>query len=71
MIGNDPSSCSTILTVLNVLDDLDGQIPGLSTEVKLIPMFVAVFLAGLLAHSDLAVIISGGVGKNGSTVAVS
>lgn len=48
-----------------------GQIPGLDIEVKLIPMIVAVMLAALLAHSNLAVIVSGGVGKNGSTVAVS
>lgn len=48
-----------------------GQIPGLDIEVKLIPMVIAVMLATLLAHSNLAVIVSGGVGKNGSTVAVS
>lgn len=48
-----------------------GQIPGLDIEVKLIPMIIAVMLAAYLAHSNLAVIVSGGVGKNGSTVAVS
>ncbi|XP_052124787.1 cholinephosphotransferase 1 isoform X7 [Frankliniella occidentalis] len=46
-----------------------AKIPGLDIEVKQIPMIIAVMLAALLAHSNLAVIVSGGVGKNGSTVA--
>lgn len=65
--------CTIINIVMHATDTFVklGQIPGLDIEVKLIPMIVAVMLAALLAHSNLAVIVSGGVGKNGSTVAVS
>jgi hypothetical protein len=40
-------------------------------ELKLVPIYVAVLVAALLAQSKVAIIITGGVGKNGSTVAVS
>ena len=63
---NLPYACNWHFCIIGL-----GQIPGLDIEVKLIPMIIAVMLAALLAHSNLAVIISGGVGKNGSTVAVS
>lgn len=39
-------------------------------EVKLIPMTFACFVAFILAQANIAVIFTGGVGKNGSTVAV-
>jgi hypothetical protein len=40
-------------------------------ELKLVPIYVAVLVAALLAQSKVTIIITGGVGKNGSTVAVS
>jgi hypothetical protein len=43
----------------------------LDVELKLVPIYVAVLVAALLAQSKVAIIITGGVGKNGSTVAVS
>lgn len=46
------------------------QIPGLDMEVKLIPIGVACAVALLLAQANISVIFTGGVGKNGSTVAV-
>lgn len=49
----------------------DYQLPWLDVELKLVPIYVAVLVAALLAQSKVAVIITGGVGKNGSTVAVS
>ena len=48
-----------------------SQLPWLDVELKLVPIYVAVLVAALLAQSKVAVIITGGVGKNGSTVAVS
>lgn len=39
-------------------------------EVKLIPIGVACGIALLLAQANLAVIFTGGAGKNGSTIAV-
>ncbi|XP_053661363.1 cholinephosphotransferase 1 [Anopheles marshallii] len=38
-------------------------------DVKTIPLYFAVFVFGLLAYQNSAVIFTGGVGKNGSTVA--
>jgi hypothetical protein len=43
----------------------------LDVELKLVPIYVAVLVAALLAQSKVTIIITGGVGKNGSTVAVS
>lgn len=43
----------------------------MDVELKLVPIYVAVLVAALLAQSKVAIIITGGVGKNGSTVAVS
>lgn len=48
-----------------------SQLPWLDVELKLVPIYVAVLVAALLAQSKVAIIITGGVGKNGSTVAVS
>ncbi|KAJ9588146.1 hypothetical protein L9F63_018504, partial [Diploptera punctata] len=45
------------------------KLPWLDVELKLVPIYVAVLVAALLAQSKVAIIISGGVGKNGSTVA--
>ncbi|KAK7791694.1 hypothetical protein R5R35_008712 [Gryllus longicercus] len=45
------------------------KLPWLNMELKLIPIYVAVLVAVLLAQSKVAIIITGGVGKNGSTVA--
>jgi hypothetical protein len=39
-------------------------------EVKLIPIGVACAVALLLAQANVSIIFTGGVGKNGSTVAV-
>lgn len=49
----------------------DYQLPWLDVELKLVPIYVAVLVAALLAQSKVAIIITGGIGKNGSTVAVS
>ncbi|XP_053671489.1 cholinephosphotransferase 1 [Anopheles nili] len=38
-------------------------------DIKTIPLYFAVFVFGLLAYQNSAVIFTGGVGKNGSTVA--
>lgn len=40
-------------------------------DVKTLPLYIAVFISGLLAFANASVIFTGGVGKNGSTVAVS
>ncbi|XP_068906018.1 cholinephosphotransferase 1 isoform X5 [Tenebrio molitor] len=45
------------------------KIPGLEMEVKLIPIGVACAVALLLAQANVSIIFTGGVGKNGSTVA--
>ncbi|XP_071452385.1 cholinephosphotransferase 1 isoform X1 [Hetaerina americana] len=45
------------------------QLPFFDVEMKLIPMFVALLVAILLAQANIVVIFTGGVGKNGSTVA--
>lgn len=47
------------------------QLPYTGTEVKVFPLWAAVGIAILLAQSSISVILAGGVGKNGSTVAVS
>jgi len=39
--------------------------------VKVFPLWAAVGIAILLAQSSISIILAGGVGKNGSTVAVS
>ncbi|XP_071452387.1 cholinephosphotransferase 1 isoform X3 [Hetaerina americana] len=45
------------------------KLPFFDVEMKLIPMFVALLVAILLAQANIVVIFTGGVGKNGSTVA--
>lgn len=40
-------------------------------DVKTLPLYIAVFVSGMLAFENASVIFTGGVGKNGSTVAVS
>ncbi|KMQ97087.1 choline ethanolaminephosphotransferase 1, partial [Lasius niger] len=45
------------------------QLPYTGTEVKVFPLWAAVGIAILLAQSSISVILAGGVGKNGSTVA--
>ncbi|XP_023723076.1 cholinephosphotransferase 1 isoform X5 [Cryptotermes secundus] len=45
------------------------KLPWLDVELKLVPIYIAVLVAALLAQSKVAIIITGGVGKNGSTVA--
>ena len=47
------------------------QVPGLNVEVKVIPFVVAAVVHLFMLTSYLSCIFSGGVGKNGSTVAVS
>lgn len=47
------------------------KLPTLDVEVKLIPIAIACAVALILAQANLTVILAGGVGKNGSTVAVS
>jgi hypothetical protein len=47
------------------------QLPYTGTEVKVFPLWATVGIAILLAQSSISVILAGGVGKNGSTVAVS
>ncbi|KAH1026940.1 hypothetical protein HUJ05_000529 [Dendroctonus ponderosae] len=44
-------------------------LPTLDVEVKLIPIAIACAVALILAQANLTVILAGGVGKNGSTVA--
>ncbi|XP_055628829.1 cholinephosphotransferase 1 isoform X4 [Toxorhynchites rutilus septentrionalis] len=38
-------------------------------DIKIVPLYFAVFVYGLLAYENASVIFTGGVGKNGSTVA--
>uniref|UniRef100_A0A2M3ZLX8 Putative sn-12-diacylglycerol ethanolamine-and cholinephosphotransferase n=1 Tax=Anopheles braziliensis TaxID=58242 RepID=A0A2M3ZLX8_9DIPT len=38
-------------------------------DIKTVPLYFAVFVFGLLAYQNASVIFTGGVGKNGSTVA--
>ncbi|XP_055600697.1 cholinephosphotransferase 1 isoform X1 [Uranotaenia lowii] len=38
-------------------------------DIKIVPLYFAVFVFGLLAYGNASVIFTGGVGKNGSTVA--
>ncbi|XP_043479760.1 cholinephosphotransferase 1 isoform X3 [Leptopilina heterotoma] len=45
------------------------ELPYTGTEVKVFPLWGAVGVAVLLALNSLSVILAGGVGKNGSTVA--
>ncbi|XP_050300421.1 choline/ethanolaminephosphotransferase 1 isoform X5 [Anthonomus grandis grandis] len=45
------------------------KIPTLDIEVKLIPIGIACVVALILAQANITVILAGGVGKNGSTVA--
>ncbi|XP_046486177.1 cholinephosphotransferase 1 isoform X3 [Neodiprion pinetum] len=45
------------------------ELPYINTEVKVFPLWAAVGIAVLLAQSSVSVILVGGVGKNGSTVA--
>ncbi|XP_076175435.1 choline/ethanolaminephosphotransferase 1 bbc isoform X5 [Ptiloglossa arizonensis] len=45
------------------------ELPYTGTEVKVFPLWGAVGIAILLAQSSISVILAGGVGKNGSTVA--
>ncbi|XP_018572657.1 choline/ethanolaminephosphotransferase 1 isoform X2 [Anoplophora glabripennis] len=45
------------------------KIPTMDMEVKLIPIAVACAVAVFLAQANISVIFTGGVGKNGSTVA--
>ncbi|XP_024942469.1 cholinephosphotransferase 1 isoform X10 [Cephus cinctus] len=45
------------------------KLPYTGTEVKVFPLWAAVGIAVLLAYSSISVILAGGVGKNGSTVA--
>lgn len=47
------------------------QLPWINCELRTIPQYFSVFVQGLLAYSSLSVVFTGGVGKNGSTVAVS
>lgn len=47
------------------------QLPMLGgVDIKIVPLYFAVFVFGLLAYENASVIFTGGVGKNGSTVAV-
>lgn len=47
------------------------QLPILGgIDIKVVPLYFAVFVYGLLAYENASVIFTGGVGKNGSTVAV-
>ena len=39
-------------------------------DVKTLPLYGAVLISGILAFENASVIFTGGVGKNGSTVAV-
>ncbi|XP_053976154.1 cholinephosphotransferase 1-like isoform X4 [Hylaeus volcanicus] len=45
------------------------ELPYTGTEIKVFPLWAAVGIAILLAQSSISVILAGGVGKNGSTVA--
>ncbi|KAL6445822.1 hypothetical protein ACFW04_000918 [Cataglyphis niger] len=45
------------------------ELPYTGIEVKVFPLWAAVGIAILLAQSSISVILAGGVGKNGSTVA--
>lgn len=59
-----------MLFIVVLLIFLISKIPGLNMELKLLPIGIACAMAFLLAQANLAVIFTGGVGKNGSTVAV-
>ncbi|CAH1983884.1 unnamed protein product [Acanthoscelides obtectus] len=45
------------------------KLPTLDVELKMIPLVIACGVAILLAQANISVIFTGGVGKNGSTVA--
>ncbi|CAH1280601.1 unnamed protein product [Diabrotica balteata] len=45
------------------------KLPTMNVEMKLIPIALACMIAVFLAQSNLSIIFTGGVGKNGSTVA--
>lgn len=50
---------------------LDVQLPWVVMQLKMLPGVVGICLAAYLLYSNMAVIFTGGVGKNGSSVAVS
>lgn len=56
--------------ILNACALFHVKIPTLDVEVKLIPIGIACAVAVILAQANVTVILAGGVGKNGSTVAV-
>ncbi|CAN8027189.1 unnamed protein product [Ixodes persulcatus] len=45
------------------------RLPMLNVELRLVPVAVALSVSLIMCYTDIAVILSGGVGKNGSTVA--
>ncbi|GFY70700.1 hypothetical protein TNIN_274251 [Trichonephila inaurata madagascariensis] len=45
------------------------QIPKICIEIKLMPVFAGILTASLAFYSNLTMIFTGGIGKNGSTVA--
>lgn len=46
------------------------KIPTMDMDVKLIPIGIACAVAVYLAQANVSIIFTGGIGKNGSTVAV-
>lgn len=46
------------------------KIPGTDVDIKLIPLNCIGLVFAILAYQNIVVIFTGGVGKNGSTVAV-
>lgn len=45
------------------------RIPGVYLEIKFVPIFIGIIAASVTLYSHFTVIFTGGVGKNGSTVA--
>lgn len=47
------------------------KVPGLNMELKILPAIAIAIAHAIVAFNNFSVILAGGVGKNGSTVAVS
>lgn len=62
--------CRQLFKTTTIHLNIYFKIPGMDLDIKLIPLNAAVFVFGLIAYQNIIVIFTGGVGKNGSTVAV-
>ncbi|KAL3189992.1 hypothetical protein MRX96_020321 [Rhipicephalus microplus] len=62
-----PSSCPVLARPLTGV--VASQLPLFNVELRLLPVATALSVSIIMCYTDIAVILSGGVGKNGSTVA--